>query len=101
LLWPPFGSPDDPDTSQRGLLWQIAEARPNDLGRWVKEAELPQPKAVIAYVLDRWHEAREDAGIEDEDWSAFKVAERQTASSSWTRIGELTSQVVRAKDEAA
>lgn len=58
LHYAPFGSPDDDDTSQRGLLWQIADARPNDLGRWVKEAPGRTSREVITHVLEQWHEQR-------------------------------------------
>lgn len=63
LMWPPKGSDGDDDTSQRGLLWQVAEARPNDLGRWVAEAKGNDPQSVIAHVLARWHAVRD--GIND------------------------------------
>jgi hypothetical protein len=56
---PPAGSATDDDTSQRGLLWQIAQARPMDLGRWVAAAP---PKAtarqVVAHVLEEWQRVR-------------------------------------------
>lgn len=86
--WPPIGSPDSDDTSQRGLLWQIADARPDDLGLWVGQAKGISPRDVIAFVLDRWHGAREAAGIEDAEWSATKERERHDRQ-PMTRLNEI------------
>ncbi len=64
---PPFGSPDDGDTSQRGLLWQIADARPIDLGLWVKTAPGHTAREVIEWVLKQWHESRDEAPSAEEE----------------------------------
>lgn len=89
LLYAPFGSPDGDDTSQRGLLYQVMDARPTDIVRWVKEAPLPSSREVITYILEQWHEVREDAGVDDDEWEEQKVEERRTASGSMTRIGDF------------
>jgi hypothetical protein len=66
-LFPPFGTDSDDDTSQRGLLNQIADARPNDLGTWIAEAPPGDHHSVITYALEQWHALREDVGIEEEE----------------------------------
>jgi hypothetical protein len=57
FLWAPSGEQDGGE-GQRAILWEIAAARPTDLGRWVREAPAGDRRAVIAYVLDRWHEVK-------------------------------------------
>jgi hypothetical protein len=52
---PPEGElTDAPNTSLRSRLWPIADARPNDLGRWIREAPGRDPYDVIGYVFDQW-----------------------------------------------
>jgi hypothetical protein len=91
LLWPPFGGPDDDDTSQRGLLWQIANARPNDLGRWVRQAKGRTSREVITHVLEKWHEVRAEANVDDDEWEERKLEERQAARGRMSRLGEVIS----------
>jgi len=56
---PPTGARDGTERSQRELLWPIADARPNDLGRWVREAPGDAtPFEVVGHVLRRWREAQ-------------------------------------------
>jgi hypothetical protein len=64
----PSGSSTDDDSSQRGLLWQILDSRPSDLVRWVHEApaKAKHPSDVLSYVLQRWHEVRAEAGLDDD-----------------------------------
>lgn len=63
---PPSGGPEADETSQRGLLWQILDARPADLATWVREAPpKASARAVVQYALDRWHDVR--AAIEEAD----------------------------------
>jgi len=95
FLWPPSGSDGDDDTSQRGLLWSIADARPHDLGRWVTEAKGKTARAIIDHVLARWHEVRVDSGVEDAEWEEAKTAERRGASRTMTRLGEALAKVVQ------
>lgn len=76
FLFPPAGEPDDNDTSQRGLLWQVLDARPSDLPRWVCEAPGATTRQVIQYVLDRWHEIRQSVA-EDELDRPTATLERQ------------------------
>lgn len=66
LRLPPSGDPDGDDTSQRGMLWQVLDARPTDLVRWVREARGRTSHEVVAHVLDRWHEVRVEAELADE-----------------------------------
>lgn len=89
LLYAPFGSPDDDDTSQRGLLFQVLDARPNDVVRWVEEAPKPVAREVITYILEQWHEARAAAGVDDDEWQEAKDEERHTAGPAMSRISEV------------
>lgn len=82
---PPAGSPDNDDTSQRGLLWQIASNRPNDLGRWVAAAPGKTARQVIEWVLAQWHEVRAEAGVE-EDWFDEKGPTKTEAAEALTSI---------------
>lgn len=61
FMWPPYGSPEDDDTSQRGLLWSLLDARPTDTVRWVEEAPGTTTGEVIGYVLSKWHTIRDEA----------------------------------------
>lgn len=89
LMYAPFGSPDDDDTSQRGLLFQVLDNRPTEIVRWVKEAPVPTSREIITYVLDRWHKVRADAGLDDEAWEAEKVDDRRKSVDSMSRISDL------------
>jgi hypothetical protein len=84
-----------PTGEQRDLLWEIADARPTDLGRWVREAPLPTTEAIIDHVLDRWHAFREsieeDANQRELEWNAVKRADHAAAERVLDRIGELLS----------
>jgi hypothetical protein len=93
LLYAPFGSPDDDDTSQRGLLFQVLDTRPNDIVRWVEQAPKPSAREVITYILEQWHEARAAAGVDDDEWEEAKVNDRRESIGSMTRIGELLATV--------
>jgi len=64
LLFSPYGAPDDDETSQRGMLYRILDARPNDIVDWVKEApprKQPTSREVIGYILERWHRIQDEA----------------------------------------
>lgn len=75
LRLPPEGDPrDDPDTSLRSRLWPIAEARPNDLGRWVREAKGRTVHQIIGHVFRQWRGILND--LPDDDWAAFDEAKR-------------------------
>jgi len=65
LRYPPSGSVEDEgDDSQRSILWQILDAAPADLPRWIAEAPKGLTGArLVGYLLERWHEAR-DVSIE-------------------------------------
>lgn len=76
FLWPPTGSSEDEDgQSLRSLLWQVADARPNDLGRWVREAKGRTPRDVVAHVLERWHALRAEVGVDEDE--AIAARERR------------------------
>lgn len=101
LLFAPFGSPDGDDTSQRGLLFQIMDARPTDIVRWVREAPTPNSREVITYILERWHDIREEVGVDDEEWEAEKIEERRSAGPAMTRITDIVTKLQEKKAEDA
>ncbi len=85
---PPSGSPDDDDTSQRGLLYSILDARPTDLVRWIRSAPGKSASDVIAWVLAQWHEVRAAAG-EDEEVSVEGPSRGEAAEA----IGSIMSRI--------
>lgn len=82
-----------PTHDQRDLLWEIADARPTDLARWVRESPSPVAANIVEYVLGRWtalRDAIDEALDADElEWLAAKGDERQSAKRAMQRIGEL------------
>lgn len=93
--FPPAGSPDDDDTSQRGLLWQIAEGNPHRLGDWVRQAEGRTAREVIDSVLTQWHELRAEViGDEQEETEARTV--RRTEGP--TKLGVVLGRVMAARE---
>lgn len=73
---PPEGDPrDDPRTSLRSRLWEIAQARPDDLGRWVREARGSTQREVVGHVFAMWRELREEVPLES-DLDDAKLATR-------------------------
>lgn len=93
FLHPPAGSPDDDDTSQRGLLFQVLDAWPTAIARWVQEAPGKTPREVIDHVLERWHEKREEAGVA-EDWFTPRAPGKAEAAES---IGAILSRLAPAE----
>lgn len=55
--WIGRGLRHPPTDRQRQILWEILDARPGDLPRWIREApgEARSGGAVVGHVLDRWH----------------------------------------------
>lgn len=92
---PPEGDPrDDPRTSLRSRLWEIADARPNDLGRWVREAKGRSVHDVVGHVFAKWQGLREELGPDDWDqFDAAKMASRYAgevaARKTWTRLDDI------------
>lgn len=63
---PPQGEPtDDPRSSMRSRLWEILDARPDDLVRWVREARGESTYSVLGYVFGHWMDHRIDSAVED------------------------------------
>lgn len=54
--WTERGFRLPPNSKQRELLWKIADSRPEDLGRWVREAPESKrsPYEVAGFAVDRW-----------------------------------------------
>lgn len=74
---PPTGDPgDDPDTSLRSRLWPIADARPDDLGRWVRDAKCGSAYQIVGYVFAQWRGLLNDTP--DDDWATFDATKRLT-----------------------
>lgn len=93
FLWPPAGEDGDDDTTQRGLLWQIADARPSELGAWVRLAPGSHPREVIDYVLTRWHQIREDVGLEETEAKAVQARRRDAPQRAGAILDRLATQV--------
>lgn len=93
LLWPPGGSPGDDDTSQRGLLWQIARDHSVALGQWVRAAPCREPRKIIDHVLTQFHEIRGASGLDDLEWDSTKTADRQGARGTMARIGDIVAKM--------
>lgn len=74
FLLPPSGTAhdDDDQPSQRSMLWQIANDRPTDLGRWVREAPGRTTRDVIGYVLRQWQGQRGIASASEADQDELK-----------------------------
>lgn len=53
---PPKGSVDTPG-SQRAVLFEVLDARPKDLVRWIREARGKRSHEVVAHVLREYHRA--------------------------------------------
>jgi hypothetical protein len=89
---PPFGDADDPGR-QRALLWEIADARPDDLGRWVAEAPGRSVRGVINHVLEQWHAAKHEgarrADAQEAESAELKAETRADGKAAMTRIGDL------------
>jgi hypothetical protein len=56
--WTARGLRLPPTGKQRELLFEVADARPKDLGRWTSEAPGKGSHQVVRYILDRWHETK-------------------------------------------
>lgn len=91
LLYPPAGEPDDGDTSQRGLLWQILDAQPVNLVRWITEAPSGSARKVIVHVLARWHEVRAEVGIDDPG----PVVEQRDRREAPARLGGIAAELAK------
>ncbi len=92
FLNPPHGDGDDPK-SQRSLVWEIADARPDDLARWVAEAPGRSVREVLEHVLEQWHAARKEgaerADAQEAESAEHKTETRADAKVSMARIGDL------------
>jgi hypothetical protein len=62
----PAGSPDDDDTSQRGLLFQVLRDWPTKLPEWIAASKARTMRGVIEDVLAHYHEGREDVSFDEE-----------------------------------
>jgi hypothetical protein len=96
FLFPPFGSPDDDDTSQRGLLWSLLDARPTDLVRWVQEAPGKFPTDVLGYILGHWHTIRDEAEATEPSVVLHGPNRRDAAE----RLGSIMERVLPRRPES-
>lgn len=97
LLWPPSGeSTDGDDESQRGLLWQVLDAQPTNLPRWVAAAPGTTAKEVVAHVLAQWHEVRDAVGP-----SRRSLPRPVPRTAQPMRVGEIAGLAARRAQDAA
>lgn len=93
---PPTGSAEDEGSdSQRSVLWEVLDARPNDLPAWIAGAPAgANASQVIGHVLDRWHALQADVSAtteaEDSAWAAIKAEDHEQAAQ---RMAELEAQL--------
>lgn len=79
----------DEQPSQRSMLWRIADARPIDLGRWVREAPGRTPREVITHVLRQWQGLRTEVGVDVEDDPGDREVERRAAIAGLSHIRDV------------
>ena len=85
LRQPPSGTADDEDAdSQRAILWQVLDAQPMQLPRWIADAPKGISAArVVAHVLECWHATRDEAiaAAQDQEqrWATERAAEQESA----------------------
>jgi len=92
FLHPPSGSPDDdPEetNSQRALLWQVVDAQPTNIARWVREAPGRTPRAVIAFVLERWHSVRNLVGPDEDELDVWTIVARRAEDDAGERLRDI------------
>lgn len=82
---PPSGQPDDP-AGQRAMLYQVLDARPTQLPRWVRMASGKTSHDVVAWILAQWHEVRAEAGIDDEEPGTAADPSTSEAAESLSQI---------------
>lgn len=95
LRWPPEGTAgDDARTSLRSRLWEIADAQPEQLADWIREARGRTAYEVIGYVFACWRGERAETPVDD--WAEFDAEKRarrdagqRVARATWARIGDL------------
>lgn len=91
LRLPPAGAPSEGDEStQRGVLFQVLDARPGDLVRWIREAPGKSSHDVVRHVLEQWHAVRAEAGVDDDVPAAWLGPSRTEAAES---LGEILAKV--------
>jgi hypothetical protein len=87
---PPRGAAeDDPNTSLRSRLYEIADARPRDLGRWVGEATGTTPHQVVSHVFREWRELKVEAGVDPRPEPEPDEADRRAAAGSLARVASV------------
>jgi hypothetical protein len=92
--WPPMGDryDDDQAPSQRSVLWQMLDAWPTEVPRWLRQApRAASARDVLAYCVRRWHDVREAVGPDPDD--EMRVAEirvdRAHARGVLTRVRDI------------
>jgi len=90
FMFPPSGSPEDDDGSQRGLLWSILD-RPTDLPRWIAQAPGKSANEVIGHVIRRWHDIRDAA----EATEPVVVAHGPNRRQAMEHVGSIMERAVR------
>lgn len=75
-----------PTEGQRAILWEMLDARPTDLPRWIRSAPatMKTGRSVIDYCLDQWHSLSREI-----------PEERPKAVAGMASLGEILSRVPR------
>jgi len=92
FMYPPAGSPEDDDGSQRGLLWSILDARPSSLAGWVRDAPGKSASEVIGHIIRRWHDIRDAAEATEPTIVAHGPNRREAAEHIGAIIQRLPTQ---------
>lgn len=105
---PPRGEatdePGEGEPSARAILWQIADARPNDLGRWVRGAPAgARPNEIISHVIGQWHALRSSVDSTEEPTSLgpSKSEAAEALGSIMARVTRVNGQATEDDDLAA
>jgi hypothetical protein len=83
---PPFGDVEDPK-GQRAMLWEVLDARPTDLVRWIRASRATTPFDVIGDVLRKWHPIQDQAREADQ-------APRRARVDQPTPLGDILAKLV-------
>jgi hypothetical protein len=94
LRLPPTGGPiEGDDSTQRGVLFQVLDARPTDLVAWIREAPGKTSHDVIGHVLTRWHEIRAQVGADEDLEKAWGV--QPTKSEAIETVGQIMARIAQ------
>ncbi len=94
LRLPPTGGPiEGDDSTQRGVLFQVLDARPTDLVAWIREAPGKTSHDVIRHVLTRWHEIRAQVGADEDLEKAWGV--QPSKGEALETVGQILARIAQ------